>query len=53
MHAISLAPSVFDYAKRVYEGGGKSLGEVTAQARLFEPWNARNEQAARVSKEVK
>lgn len=40
MHAMPRSPSIFSYARGVYEGGGKPLGEITTRARLIEPRNA-------------
>lgn len=48
MHCIKpLSPS----SEGVKSGG--YLGEVAAQARLFEPWNARNEKYDMKKEEVK
>ena len=31
-----LSPSVYQYVRSVYKGTGKKLGEIAAQARIFE-----------------
>ena len=40
MHAMPRSPPIFSYARGVYEGGGKPLGEITTRTRLIEPRNA-------------
>jgi len=40
-----LSPSIYEYVREVYIGTGKKLGEIAAQAKLFESemnaWNCR------------
>ena len=42
-----LSPSIYEYVRGAYKGTGKKLGEIAAQAKLFESemnaWNCRLE----------
>lgn len=36
MNTNELSPSVYEYVRGVYKGSGETLGNIAAQARIFE-----------------